>query len=51
MVLAAGLGKRLGSPLPKVLHLANGKPLIHHVLQTVLQVEQIGPIVVVVGTG
>jgi bifunctional UDP-N-acetylglucosamine pyrophosphorylase/glucosamine-1-phosphate N-acetyltransferase len=51
VVLAAGLGKRLGSALPKVLHLANGKPLIHHVLQAVLQVEQIGPIVIVVGTG
>jgi bifunctional UDP-N-acetylglucosamine pyrophosphorylase/glucosamine-1-phosphate N-acetyltransferase len=32
VVLAAGLGKRMNSDLPKVLHPALGTPLIHHVL-------------------
>ena len=32
VVLAAGLGKRMSSDLPKVLHPALGRPLLHHVL-------------------
>ena len=32
VVLAAGMGKRMKSDLPKVLHQALGKPLIAHVL-------------------
>lgn len=32
VVLAAGMGKRMNSDLPKVLHPALGKPLVHHVL-------------------
>lgn len=32
VVLAAGMGKRMNSDLPKVLHPALGRPLIHHVL-------------------
>lgn len=32
IVLAAGMGKRFKSDLPKVMHLANGRPLVHHVL-------------------
>lgn len=32
IVLAAGKGKRMNSPLPKVLHLLGGAPLILHVL-------------------
>lgn len=32
VVLAAGMGKRFKSELPKVMHLANGRPLLHHVL-------------------
>ncbi len=48
VVLAAGLGKRMGSDLPKVLHQALGRPLVIHVL------EQLDPLhpertVVVVG--
>lgn len=33
VVLAAGMGKRFKSDLPKVMHLANGQPLVHHVLE------------------
>lgn len=51
IVLAAGLGKRLKSNLPKALHRANGKPLIHHVLQTLADVEEIDRILIVVGRG
>lgn len=32
LVLAAGMGKRMNSDLPKVLHPALGTPLVHHVL-------------------
>ena len=35
VVLAAGLGKRMHSALPKVLHCLAGKPLLGHVLDTV----------------
>lgn len=34
VVLAAGEGKRMRSPLPKVLHALGGKPLVGHVLDT-----------------
>ena len=34
VVLAAGEGKRMRSPLPKVLHQLGGTPLVGHVLQT-----------------
>ena len=48
VVLAAGKGTRMRSAVPKVLHLASGLPLIHHILDTA---ESINPqsIVVVVG--
>lgn len=35
VVLAAGLGKRMHSSLPKVLQPIAGSPMIHHVLKTV----------------
>jgi bifunctional UDP-N-acetylglucosamine pyrophosphorylase/glucosamine-1-phosphate N-acetyltransferase len=34
VILAAGLGKRMRSSLPKVLHPVGGKPLLAHVLDT-----------------
>lgn len=48
LVLAAGLGKRMGSDLPKVLHPALKRPLLIHVLG---QIELLRPdrVVVVVG--
>lgn len=48
VVLAAGLGTRMKSSRPKVLHPLAGRPMIRHVLETL---EQLGPerLVVVVG--
>jgi bifunctional UDP-N-acetylglucosamine pyrophosphorylase/glucosamine-1-phosphate N-acetyltransferase len=48
VVLAAGLGKRMNSDLPKVLHPALGRPLLLHVLE---QLDPLGPqqTIVVVG--
>jgi bifunctional UDP-N-acetylglucosamine pyrophosphorylase/glucosamine-1-phosphate N-acetyltransferase len=34
VILAAGMGKRMHSPLPKVLHPLAGKPLLAHVVDT-----------------
>ncbi|MFH1771893.1 MAG: NTP transferase domain-containing protein [Candidatus Omnitrophota bacterium] len=50
IVLAAGKGVRMGSPLPKVLQDLNGKPLIHYVLREVVVLKKyISQIIVVVG--
>jgi bifunctional UDP-N-acetylglucosamine pyrophosphorylase/glucosamine-1-phosphate N-acetyltransferase len=48
IVLAAGLGTRMKSSLPKVMHKVAGRPLVGHVLATLAE-EQIAPVVVVVG--
>ena len=32
VVLAAGLGTRMNSSLPKVLHILNGSPMLQYVL-------------------
>jgi len=47
VILAAGKGTRMRSPLPKVLHLAAGQPLIHYSLDLCQSLE--APVVVVVG--
>jgi bifunctional UDP-N-acetylglucosamine pyrophosphorylase/glucosamine-1-phosphate N-acetyltransferase len=39
IVLAAGLGKRMRSDLPKVLHFLAGRPLLGHVLDTVCALQ------------
>jgi len=50
VVLAAGMGKRMRSDLPKVLHTLAGKPLLGHVLDTVRSLSP-GRVVVVYGHG
>jgi bifunctional UDP-N-acetylglucosamine pyrophosphorylase/glucosamine-1-phosphate N-acetyltransferase len=50
VVLAAGLGKRMRSTLPKVLHPVAGRPMLLRVLDAVRAVVA-GPVVVVVGHG
>jgi bifunctional UDP-N-acetylglucosamine pyrophosphorylase/glucosamine-1-phosphate N-acetyltransferase len=51
VILAAGQGKRMKSALPKVLQTLAGKPLLQHVLNTALDLQdksaKTGPIVVV----
>ena len=39
VILAAGMGKRMHSDLPKVLHQIAGKPLVSHVLDTVRELK------------
>ncbi len=51
VILAAGLGKRMHSALPKVLNEVGGKPLIFHILQRLQQTLPKIPIAVVVGHG
>jgi bifunctional UDP-N-acetylglucosamine pyrophosphorylase/glucosamine-1-phosphate N-acetyltransferase len=51
IILAAGLGKRMNSDLPKVLHEAYGKPLLARVLTTAGQVAASQRTTVVVGAG
>lgn len=50
VVLAAGLGKRMRSPLPKVLVRVAGRPLLDHVLRA-LEPLRLAKTVVVVGHG
>lgn len=51
VVLAAGLGKRMRSALPKVLHPIAGRPLLFHVLNAVKKALPGSPVAVVVGHG
>jgi bifunctional UDP-N-acetylglucosamine pyrophosphorylase/glucosamine-1-phosphate N-acetyltransferase len=48
VVLSAGLGKRMNSPLPKVLHKLHGTPMLQHVLNTLCKLKP-QKVVVVVG--
>ncbi|HLU78907.1 MAG TPA: bifunctional UDP-N-acetylglucosamine diphosphorylase/glucosamine-1-phosphate N-acetyltransferase GlmU [Burkholderiaceae bacterium] len=48
VILAAGMGKRMQSDLPKVLHRIAGKPMLAHVLDNA---RQLGPDRIVVVTG
>jgi len=50
VILAAGLGKRMKSDLPKVLHTLAGSPMLSHVLDSARQLDP-ARIVVVVGHG
>ena len=47
IVLAAGLGKRMVSQEPKVLHLLAGLPLAEHVLRAVAPLEPVRTVLVV----
>ena len=53
VILAAGMGKRMQSALPKVLHAIAGKPLLLHVIETArsLQTQSPASICVIVGHG
>ena len=50
VILAAGMGKRMNSALPKVLHPLSGRPLLSHVLDTARALNPTR-LVVVVGHG
>src|SRR3972149_6309294 len=47
IILAAGVGKRMRSSLPKVLHRICGRPMIRYVLAAVNEVGLARPVVVV----
>ena len=48
IIMAGGLGKRMNSEIPKVLHKVNGKPMLVRVLDTSLQINP-EKILIVVG--
>lgn len=50
VILAAGVGKRMKSSLPKVLHRLGGKPLLRHVVDAALTLKP-GQVIVVHGHG
>lgn len=51
VILAAGKGKRMYSKLPKVMHHLAGRPLLEHVIRTVLTLSTRKPPIVVYGHG
>ena len=50
VILAAGLGTRMESAIPKVLHPLAGRPMLAHLLSTLKELD-LGPIVVVTSPG
>jgi len=51
VILAAGMGKRMQSALPKVLHPLAGKPLLSHVLDTARSLGAVNQVCVIYGHG
>lgn len=47
IILAGGLGKRMNSELPKVLHIIKGKPMICHVIDRALELNSMNILIVV----
>jgi len=47
-IMAAGDGKRMNSPIPKVLHLFNGKPMLVRIIETA---KKLNPSKVIIVTG
>jgi bifunctional UDP-N-acetylglucosamine pyrophosphorylase/glucosamine-1-phosphate N-acetyltransferase len=47
IVLAAGLGTRMRSRIPKVLHPLAGRPMVHHVLEALAEAGIARPVIVV----
>ncbi|HEX8949063.1 MAG TPA: NTP transferase domain-containing protein, partial [Dissulfurispiraceae bacterium] len=47
VVLAAGLGTRMKSTLPKVLHKINGKPMVQHVADSLMRLKPKSNIIVI----
>ncbi|HKW14282.1 MAG TPA: NTP transferase domain-containing protein, partial [Candidatus Krumholzibacteria bacterium] len=48
VILAAGMGKRMQSDLPKVLHAVGGRPMLLHVIEVVKAIG-VAPVVVITG--
>ncbi len=51
IILAAGKGTRMKSPLPKVLHPVAGRPMIERILKTIRAVDQTAEVRIVLGHG
>ena len=51
VILAAGLGKRMYSHLPKVLQPVGGKAMLKHVVEAARRLPDAGKIILVVGHG
>ena len=49
LIMAGGLGKRMNSDLPKVLHKLDDIPLITHVVNSALQIDDTSIIYIIVG--
>lgn len=49
IILAGGLGKRMNSDIPKVLHFVKNKPMIVHIIETINKINNVHKIIIVVG--